>query len=114
MRSAAPIGNRNTVDLLGDLHPTVARAAACALGEFGRCEARPVLRQLLNEAPAADIIAAVAAIADTDLVVELGRIARTRPDLAAPIGAALEDIENPRAGAVLATLSSHASNSHPP
>jgi hypothetical protein len=99
------------VDLLGDLHPTVARAAACALGEFGCCEARPMLRRLLHEAPMTDIIAAVAAIADADLVVELGRIARTRPDLTEPVRAALEDIDNPRAGAVVATLSSHASNS---
>ena len=102
------------VDLLGDLHPTVAGSAACALGELGRCEARPMLRWLLHEAPTADIIAAAAAIADADLVVELGRIARTRPDLIAPVRAALEDIDDPRAGAVLATLSSLPFESHRP
>ena len=65
-----------------------------------------MLRQLLHEAPTAEIIAAVAAIADADLVVELGRIARTRPDLIAPARAALEDIDDSRAGAVLGTLPS--------
>ena len=101
------------VDLLGDLRPAVARAAACTLGDFGRCEARPMLRQLLHEAPTAEIIAAVAAIADADLVVVLGRIARTRPDLIAPARAALEDIDDSRAGAVLATLPSRPCSSHP-
>ena len=102
------------VDLLEDLRPAVAAAAACALGDFGRREARPILRQLLRKEPTADVIAAVVAIADADLVVELGRIARTRPDLATAVKAALEEIDNPLAGAVLATLSSHASDPHRP
>jgi hypothetical protein len=75
------------VDLLGDLHSTVATAAACALGHFGHREARPILGQLLRQEPTADIIAAVAAIADADLIVQLGRIARTRPDLAKAVRA---------------------------
>ncbi len=54
------------VDLLGDLHPTVATAAACALGHFGHREARPILGQLLREEPTADVISAVVAIADAD------------------------------------------------
>jgi HEAT repeat protein len=100
------------VDLLGDLHPTVATAAACALGHFGHREARPILGQLLREEPTAGVIVAVVAIADADLVVQLGRIARTRPDLTVAVKAALEEIDNPLAGAVLATLSSHASDPH--
>ena len=100
------------VDLLEDLRPTVAAAAACALGHFGRREARPILGQLMRKAPTADVIAAVVAIADADLVVELGRIARTRPNLATAVKPALEEIDNPLAGAVLATLSSHASDPH--
>jgi hypothetical protein len=98
------------IDLLGDLHPAAATAAACALGHFGHREARPILGQLLREEPTADVIADVVAIADADLVVQLGRIARRRPDLAAAVKAALEDIDNPLAGAVFATLSSHASD----
>lgn len=93
------------VELLGDLHPMVAGGAACALGELGCSEGRPLLAQLLREAPTATVIAAVVAIADTDVIVELGRIARTRPDLAPAAKTALEDIDNPRASAVLAPLS---------
>jgi hypothetical protein len=100
------------VDLLGDLHPTVAAAAACALGHFGRREARPILGQLLRGEPTADVIPAVVAIADADLVVQLGRIARTRPDLTAAVKAALEDIDDPWAGAVRATLSGRPSDLH--
>ena len=102
------------VDLLGDLHPTVAAAAACALGHFGRREARPILGQLLRGEPTADVIPAVVAIADADLVVQLGRIARTRPDLTAAVEAALEDIDHPRAGSVLATLPHHVSERRHP
>ena len=96
------------VDLLGDLHPAVATAAACTLGHFGRHEARGILTQLLREVPTADVIAAIVAIADADIIVQLGRIARTRPDLIEAVKAALEDIDNPLADAVFASLSSHA------
>ena len=96
------------VDLLGDLHPAVATAAACTLGHFGRHEARGILTQLLREVPTADVIAAIVAIADADIIVQLGRIARTRPDLVEPVKSALQDIDNPLADAVFASLSSHA------
>jgi hypothetical protein len=102
------------VDLLGDVHPTIATAAACALGHFGHREARPILGQLLREEPTEDVIAAVVAIADADLVVQLRRIARARPDLTVAVKAAIEDIDDPLAGAVFATLSSHASDTHRP
>jgi hypothetical protein len=97
------------VNLLGDLHPAVANAAACALGHFGPREARPILGRLLCEEPTAEVIVVVVAIADADLIVELGRIARTQPEFAAAAKAAVEDIDDSRAGAVLATLSRHAS-----
>ena len=102
------------IDLLEDLHPTVATAAACALGHFGHREARPILSRLLRDEPTVDVVAAVVAIADADLVVQLGRIARTRPDLTAAVEAALEDIDHPRAGSVLATLPHHVSERRHP
>src|SRR5262245_14580370 len=37
-------------ELMADLHRPVAEAAACALGRFGRAEARPMLAALLQEA----------------------------------------------------------------
>jgi len=92
------------VDLLQDLHGAVARAAACALGRVGRGEARPVLVGMLRDDPSADVIDAVAAVADEQIVVLLGRIARTRPDLAPLATAALDDIDDPRAAALASTL----------
>jgi len=96
------------LDLLGDLNPAVAAAAACALGHFGHHEARAILAQLLREEPTEDVISTVVAIADADIIVRLGRVARTRLDLVEAVKAALEDIDDPLAGAVLVTLASHA------
>jgi hypothetical protein len=39
------------IDLLDDLNQTVARSAACALGQMGRIEARPTLANLLRKEP---------------------------------------------------------------
>jgi hypothetical protein len=39
------------IDLLDDLNQAVARSAACALGQMGRIEARPMLASLLREEP---------------------------------------------------------------
>lgn len=84
------------VDLLGDLHDTVATAAACALGRMGRIEGRPVLLRVLRAEPSAEVIDAVGFIADEECIVLLGRIARTWPDLAACAMAALEQIAEGR------------------
>lgn len=91
-------------DLLWDLHEPVATAAACALGRFGRREARPPLLQRLQTAPCAETIKAVARVADDDIVVLLGRLARAHPTLREAAVAALEDIDTPRAADVLAGL----------
>jgi HEAT repeats len=91
-------------DLLNDLHGAVASAAACALGHMGRIEARRPLRRLLREDPTAAVIAATAEIADADDIVQLGRIARTRPDLAGAAIDALKDIDDPRAEAIIDAL----------
>jgi hypothetical protein len=94
------------VDLLGDLQAAVATAAACALGQMGRLDARPRLLRLLREDPTAAVIAAIAGVANDDCIVQLGRIARTRPDLAEAAINALEDIDDPRAAAILTSIQS--------
>ena len=51
-------------ELMADLHQPVAEAAACALGRFGRVEARPMLAALLEKAPSEEVIEAAGAVAD--------------------------------------------------
>ena len=92
------------VDLLHDLHRTVAVAAACALGRAGKIEARPRLTRLLREEPTAEVIDAVSSVADEDCIVQLGRIARTNIELSAAAIEALDAIDNPRAQAMTETL----------
>ena len=67
-----------------------AREAACLLRRMGRTEARPSLLRLLREVPSAAVIEPISAIADEECLVILGRIARTRPDLADAALAALD------------------------
>jgi HEAT repeat protein len=88
------------IDLLDDLNGGVARAAACALGQMGRSEARPMLAKLLREEPSKEVIDAVSLIADEECMVQLGRIARTEPALSDAALNALEDIDQPRAIAI--------------
>jgi hypothetical protein len=91
-------------DQLHDLNADVMLAAAMALGRMGQSVARPALLRLLREAPSADLIDAVAAIADETCIVTLRRIASARPELAACVLAALDDIDDPRATAVAAAM----------
>jgi hypothetical protein len=44
------------IDLLDDVNQGVARSAACALGQIGRIEARPMLAKLLREYPSEEVI----------------------------------------------------------
>jgi HEAT repeat protein len=88
------------IDLLDDLNQGVARSAACALGQIGGIEARPMLAQLLREDPSQEVIDAVPPIADEECMVQLGRIARTEPALSEAALNALEDIDQPRANAI--------------
>jgi hypothetical protein len=92
------------VERLDDLDRTVARAAACALGQMGRFEARPVLAGLLRQEPSEEVIESVSSVADDECLVLLGRIARKTPSLAAAALAALEGIDHPRAGAIAASI----------
>jgi hypothetical protein len=92
------------IDLLDDLHGSVAAAAACALGRMGRDEASPQLIRLLANTPSPEAIDAFSRIADGDGVVLLGRLAITHPDLAAAVLKALDDSDRPRAAVVAASI----------
>src|SRR5215469_6411076 len=90
-------------ELLDDADRVVAREAAYALGRMGRSEARPALLRLLHEAPSAAVIDSISAVADEECLVILGRIARTRPDLADAALAALDNNGSPRAAKIAAS-----------
>jgi hypothetical protein len=95
------------IKLLDDLHREVAIAAALALGRIGCVEARPLLLGLLRREPSAEIVDALARIADEEVIVTFGRVARTMPDLAQPILDALDQPGNFRAERVAAALRAH-------
>jgi HEAT repeat protein len=92
------------IDLLDDLNRDVARAAACALGQMGRIEARPLLARLLREEPSEEAIDAVSSVADEECMVLLGRIARFAPTLSDAALNALEGIDHPRANAIATAI----------
>ena len=91
-------------DLLDDLQRPVRMAAACALGHMGRNEVRPLLTRYLREEPSAQLIDAVAPVADEECIVLLGRIARTMPDLSVAALDALDAIDHPRALRIAAEI----------
>jgi hypothetical protein len=91
-------------DLLGDLHPSVHSAAACALGRLGRVEARPLLTRLLRDAPRPELIWALAGIADEAGFILLRRLAEHDPALTSAVIDALEASDHPRAAAIAAML----------
>jgi hypothetical protein len=90
--------------LLDDLNPGVATEAAKALARMGRPDGCPWLLRLLARQPDADLLASIAAIADDECTVLLGRNARTHPALHDAALEVLESIETPRAAAVQASL----------
>ena len=93
------------VDLLGDLHPSVALEAAFALAHLGHPQGRPRLKRLLAEAPSTRVIEAIPPIADDECIVLLGRIARSAsPELASAARDALEATEYPLAARLLDRL----------
>jgi hypothetical protein len=91
-------------DLLADPDRGVAREAALALGRMGRAEARPALLRLLREAPSPAVIDAAIAVADEECLVILGRLARTRTELADAALDALDGAESPRAATIAAAV----------
>ncbi len=91
-------------DLLDDLHRLVRIAAACAFGHMGRNEVRPLLTRYLREAPSAELVDAVAPVADEECIILLGRIARAMPDLSQAALDALDAIDHPRAVRIAAEI----------
>ena len=106
VRSAGPY-LRVLIEILDDPRPEVASAAALALGRIGRVEARPLLMGLLRREPSAEIVDALARIADEEVIVTFGRVARAMPDLAQSILDALDQLGDFRAERVAATLRAH-------
>ena len=94
---ASPEAVARLRDLLDDLHSYVQMAAACALGRLGRREVRSFLLRFLREKPSAELIDAIAAIADEECIILLGRVADARPDLSQAVLDALDGIDHPRA-----------------
>ena len=96
---------------LDDTQPAVRRAAAIVLGQFGYAGAKTILLDELQKTPTGEIIEALTAIADDDIIVHLGRCAKSHPALAEPIAAELDDIGTPRSRKVAARIRGHAEGS---
>jgi hypothetical protein len=99
-----PVAVPQLRELVDDLHRPVRMAAACALGPMGRNEVRPLLARYLREEPSAQLIDAVAPVADEECIILLGRIVRTMPDLSAAALDALGSIDHPRASRIAAEI----------
>ena len=101
---ASPEAAARLHDLLDDLHPYVQMAAACALGRQRRREVRPLLLRFLREKPSTELIDAIAAIADEECIILLGRVADARPDLSHAVLDALDGIDHHRAEKIAAAI----------
>jgi hypothetical protein len=88
------------IDLLSDLHESVMHATAQTLGRMGRREGGVVLTRMLRTAPSAEVVGALAGIAEDDDWVLLGQTAMRFPELAQLVLEVLEESEAPRAIAV--------------
>jgi HEAT repeat protein len=97
-------------ELLDDLQWPVRMAAACALGLMGHNEARSFLARYLRGEPSAELIDAVAPVADEECIILLGRIARTMPDLSQAALDALDSIDHPRASRIAAEIGAFSNN----
>lgn len=92
------------VDLLDDLNAAVHASAACALGRMGQAAALPVLMRLLQKMATIEVVEAAAMVADGDIIVLLGRLARSRRDLADTVLDALDACEDTLAARVASGL----------
>jgi sirohydrochlorin ferrochelatase len=99
------------IELLTDLNGEVATAAACALGEMGRVEARDPLKRYLIETPSPRVIEALAGVADEEAIVLLACIGRRRAELATSVLSALDEIDHARATAAASGLRQWLGNS---
>ena len=93
-------------DLPQDLHEDVGLAAACVLGRLRIEGVRPRLLSALRVRPSPEIVEAIAGIVDEEVLVLLGRMAETRPELAGPVREALEGSDHPRAATIAARIGS--------
>jgi HEAT repeat protein len=94
-------------DLLEDLDSNVRMAAACALGRLGRSEVRSLLAGFLRIAPSAELIDAIAGVADEECIILLGRAARAAPDLSQAVLDVLGSIDDPRAEEIATAIRNH-------
>jgi len=105
--AAAPVSTQTIprmIALLDDFHVGAAIAAAVSLGQMGRRQAMPVLLRMIRSTPTAEMIHALASIADDYCLVELGRLAERQPVLRDAVCEALEGLDHPRAVTVLRRL----------
>jgi hypothetical protein len=94
---------------LSDTSSVVRRAAAIALAEAGDVVARePLLREMAIR-PGSAGLEALSYIADENVVIRLGHIARSHPDYAEIIRDVLIGIDHPRAPIVAANLNGRVS-----
>lgn len=82
----------------------VRRAAAVALAEAGEEDARDVLLYEIRVRPTRTLLDALSFVANEDVVIRLGQLARQSPEWCAPVIAVLETIDHPKAGKVIAGL----------
>jgi hypothetical protein len=91
-------------ELLGDLNHAVSDAAGCALGRARRRDALDFLIARLRERPSAELIDAVAPIADEECIVLLGRIGAERESLRPIVLEAMDATDHPQAEKLAARL----------
>ena len=84
-------------DGLADPVASIRRRAAVAMGNRGDGEAKDLLIGELARNPSTDVIEALAAIRDDDVIVHLGRCAKGHPALERVVIEALRDMESPKA-----------------
>lgn len=82
----------------------VRRAAAVALAEAGEEEARDVLLYEIRVRPSRTLLEALSFVANEDVVIRLGQLARQSPEWCEPVIAVLETIDHPTASKVIAGL----------
>jgi hypothetical protein len=71
---------------------------------MGRSEVRGLLVAYLREEPTAEIIDAIAPVADDECLVLLGRVARSTPHLSERAVEALHSSDHPRGEKIIAAL----------
>jgi len=109
-RAAFSLAVRSAVSIdrlregLQDPTDRVRRLAGIALGLRGDTEARQTLLRELSRSPSPEIIEAITAVWDDDVIVHLGRCAHRSPHLAGAVLEALHDISSGKALTVARNL----------